>query len=70
MQTPILDSYTDQVQKNYINNLHRINQMQKTITALREKKEGSQQQISELKNPGGRKLLVSRLSVNLRPFIF
>ena len=37
MQTPILDSYTDQVQKNYMNNLNRINQMQKTITALREK---------------------------------
>ena len=37
MQTPILDSYTDQVQKNYINDLNRINQMQKTITVLREK---------------------------------
>ena len=37
MQTPILDSYTDQVQKNYINDLNRINQMLKTITVLREK---------------------------------
>ena len=37
MQTPILDSYTDQVQKNYINDLNRINQKHKTITVLREK---------------------------------
>ena len=34
MQTSILDSYTDQVQKTYINDLNRINQVRKTIKVL------------------------------------
>ena len=38
MQTPILDSYEDQEQKIYINDLNRIKQMQNTIKALRQKK--------------------------------
>ena len=50
MQTPILDSYTDQVQKNYISDLNRNNQMQKTITALREKNKDLSNKYMSLKN--------------------
>ena len=69
MQTPILDPYTDQVQKNCINDLNRINQMQKTITALRGKNmELSNKHLSLKTHVEGKYQFQD--SVNLRPFVF